>query len=118
MKVEKEKRLLSSRMLEYLAGQVEKSPERGKIKPFFVCIDYPKSGCEGVLFYENDLTDPTEQKRRIRVAMRKQGCDRLVSHYLFKGTREECVAWMKDEQTLEILLEEFAQLKEDAMSMD
>lgn len=102
--------ILISTMLEYLEKQVTSLPEQGRFEPHSVSMTYPGTACKGFLIYENVLTDSSQRCRWLRTSMCRQGSDRMVSHYLFKGSKAECLAWLGEPGNQEALKKDYAAL--------
>lgn len=102
--------ILVSTMLEYLEKQVKSLPEQGTFERHSVSMTYPGTTCDGFLIYEYDLTDSSQRGRRLRASMCRQGSDRMVSHYLFKGSKTECLAWLGEPGNQGFLKKDYAAL--------
>lgn len=118
MTKEKKLHLLICRMMEYLGKQIETLPEEGEFYPNYVVIDYPDTSYEGFLRYEHDQTDASGKRRRIRTSMRPAGSDWIVSHFVFCGTKQQCLAWLSDPKTEELLKEDYAELAESVKNRE
>lgn len=118
MEKEEDLHILITGMMEYMGKQIESLPEQGIFKPCFLVMDYPGTEYEGFLRYEYDLTDDSGKGRRLRTSMCPVGSDRAVSHYLFKGTKQQCLAWLADKQTEAELTADYEQLKESVDRRD
>ena len=112
MKKDEKLHTLLSGMMEYLEKRIKALPEEGKFESHFVVMDYPGTKYEGFLRYEYDLTDDSGNGRRLVTAMAPAGTGQAVSHYLFKGTKQDCLSWLKQEGTEALLAEDYARLKE------
>ena len=102
--------ILVTKMLEYLKNQVNSLPEQGRFEHHSVSMTYPGTTCDGYLIYECDLTDSSQRGRRLRASMCRQGSDRMISHYLFKGSKAECLAWLEKPGNQEVLKKDYAEL--------
>lgn len=102
--------ILVSKMLEYLEKQVKSLPEQGRFERHSVSMTYPGTTCDGFLIYEYDLTDSSQRGRRLRASMCRQDSDRMISHYLFKGSKAECLAWLEEPRNQGVLKKDFAAL--------
>lgn len=101
---------LIPKLLECMKQKIDSLPERGKFDSHSVSITYPGTTCEAYLIYTYDLLDEGARNRRLRVAMHRQGCDRVVSFYLFKGSKAECLAWLEQPGILDVLKKDYADL--------
>ena len=101
---------LIPKMLECMKTKIDSLPDQGKFDPHSVAITYPGTTCEASLIYKYDSLDEDQRNRRLMVAMRRQGYDRMVSIYLFKGSKEECLAWLEKPGNLEVLKKDYAEL--------
>ena len=110
MTKEEKLELLLRRMMEYLEQQIAKM--QGKPRTCYVVMDDPESGCETFLRCEPDLTAGGAGQMRLRTSMRFGDSDRIVSHYVYRGTVEECGAWLRDPATEAALREDIASLRE------
>ena len=102
--------ILVTKMLEYLKNQVNSLPQQGRFERHSVSMTYPGTTCDGYLFYECDLTDSSQRGRRLRASMCRQGSDRMISHYLFKGSKAECLAWLEEPGNQKALKKDYAAL--------
>ena len=75
-------------------------------------MDYPETDYEAFLRYEHALTDESGANRRLTTVMRPSGSSCVVSHYIFKGTKKDCLAWLQNEHTEALLTVDYAELKE------
>lgn len=82
------------------SGSFQKLTVGGKIKG----ADY-----ESILGIEQSYQAKNE--RRVTLGMHRTGDDRLVSNDLFKGTKEEVLAWLESPEGLEQIIEAFKHLE-------
>lgn len=101
---------LIPKMLECMKKKIDPLPEQGKFDSHSVSITYPGTTCEAYLNYTYDPIDGGDRNRRLRVAMRHHDSDRVVSFYLFKGSKAECLAWLEQPGILESLKKDYAEL--------
>lgn len=118
MTKEEKLHILIPRMMEHLAKQIGDLPSKGPFEPNFVVIDYPDTNYEGFLRYEIDRTDGSGKGRRLRTSMCPVGSNMAISHYIFKGTKGECLAWLRDKETEAILTADYTELKESLDKRD
>lgn len=102
--------ILVTKMLEYMKKQVNSLPEQGRFERHSVSMTYPRTNCDGFLIYEYDLTNSSQRGRRLRASMCRQNSDRMISHYLFKGSKAECLAWLEEPGNQEALKKDYAEL--------
>ena len=101
-------------MLEHYDAHI---PATGRCKPFSVSCRYPETDYEALLQVEQDLTGGSDS-RRLRTMMHEYGSDRVVSHYITKGTGNEIKAWLRDTENRGELMTSYEQLKESVDNFD
>ncbi len=79
-------------------------PENNKFVP--VSIDYklPSSQNRAKVTVEYDNITP-ENQRRISVGVYHQNRDRVISNYLYKGTKNEVIEYLKDEKNQQAFID-------------
>ena len=92
------------------AGQLCYDVIEGKFDSHSVSITYPGTTCEAYLNYTYDPIDGGDRNRRLRASMCRQSSDRMISHYLFKGSKAECLAWLEKPGNQEVLKKDYAEL--------
>lgn len=103
-------KLLVSKTVEVEAENVKnKVPETGPFSKVFVTFEHPDKKLKGMLSVEADGRE--EEIRRVSAGMFIPGEDRVVSNYVFKGTKAEVLAWLSEEQ-VPVLIETYEHLKE------
>lgn len=103
-KTEKKLHILMAKVSEILADAIRNNPQESRIP---VQLQYPDSEYKGILeFRRGDA-----EKCGINTYLFPEGSDRAVMHYLFSGTGEACLEWLKNPETVETLCQDFAQLK-------
>lgn len=112
MTKEEKLHILITGMMEYLRKQIKALPDKGSFESHFVAMDYPGTNYEGFLRYEYDLTECSGKGRRLSTSMCPVGSSQVVSHYIFKGTKQECLAWLRDKNTEKVLTEDYESLKD------
>lgn len=105
---------LIEKMVECQAKNVVSLPEQGRFEPHAVTISYPGTDWNGRLLYEYDLVDSSQRSRRLRAALCREGSDRMVSCYLFKGSKAECLTWLGEKENQQVLKKKFAGLLDSA----
>ena len=101
-------------MLEHYDAHI---PASGRCKPFSVSCRYPGTEYEALLQVEQDLTGSPDS-RRLRTMMHENGSDRVVSHYITKGTGDELKAWLRNPENRGELMKSYEQLKQSVDSFD
>lgn len=74
----------------------KKLPEEGPTENVFVTFDYPGTQFEAFLVAEADHLD--WGGRRVRAMMRPKGCNRVMSNYIWKGTKQKLLQWLSQEE--------------------
>ncbi len=72
-------------------------PENGQFKSVSIDYNIPDSTNMAKVTIECDKEYPKTQ-RRISVGVHHQDRDRLISNYMFKGTKKEVLAYLTDEK--------------------
>ena len=101
-------------MLEYYDARI---PATGRCKPFSVSADWPGTDYKARLMVEQDLTGSPDS-RRLRTMMHENGSDRVVSHYITKGTGDELKAWLRNPENRGELMKSYEQLKQSVDNFD
>ena len=88
--------ILIPKCSEVLTQRAEKEvPENGKFRKIFVAFDIPDTKNEALITIEADAKDYKNQ-RRVSIGVHHQNSDRVVSNYMFKGTKQEIIDYLKD----------------------
>lgn len=112
---EKTTRTLLTAVLEKLSIQVEESvPETGRCREVGVSFQYVDHSCIGVL----RMYGFGETERSVVAGACQRGNDRLVSNLLFRGTKQECLAFLRSPETLGELIKDYEHLQEAAEMAD
>ena len=53
----------------------------------------------------------SETMRRISLGMYREGEDRVISNYLFRGTKQEVIAWLEDPENRQEIIDTFEHLE-------
>ena len=72
-------------------------PENGKFHRIFVAFEIPETQNETLFSIEPDAKD-FKDIRRMSIAVHRKNSDRIISNYMFKGTKEEVLNYLKDEK--------------------
>lgn len=117
MTYEEQKILLIQKGKKIFRDNVEKKvPEEGPTQRVFVAFDYPGTGYEAFLAAEEDHLN--RNSRRVRVMMRPQGSGRVMSNYIWKGTKQELLRWLDQEERESELLKIFQDLADSLAKKD
>ena len=76
-------------------------PQNGQFGKCLVSFDIP--GTQNTAYYliEHDVLEPKDQ-RRFSIGAIRNGCDRLTSTQLIKGTKQEILEFLQDEQNAQL----------------
>ena len=109
-----DRRLLVSGVMEYEAKTVaQKVPEKGIFAPVCWAMCYCGTEHEGRLYTQYSA----EHGCVIRASMIANGTSREVTNYVFYGSRQECLDWLRDEANVDELIGIYNHLAEKADSM-
>lgn len=112
MKLTYEEKLqrLYKAVAEHLSKEIRaKMPETGSFRKIFVTANYDKSGLRGMVSAEPSYQG--DDMRVICVGAFRNGEDRIVSNYLFTGTKEAVLAWLESLAGVQEIIEAYAQLE-------
>ena len=84
-------------------------PEIGSFRKLTVRGGIKGMEYEGILGIEQSYR--VENERRVTLGVHGKGDDRLVSNYLFKGTKEDVMAWLESPEGLEQIIEAYEHLE-------
>ena len=84
-------------------------PETGSFQKLTVGGKIKGADYESILGIEQSYQAKNE--RRVTLGMHRTGDDRLVSNDLFKGTKEEVLAWLERPESLEQIIEAYKHLE-------
>lgn len=117
MTCEEQKTFLIRKGKKIFRDNVEKAlPEHGPAQRVFVAFDYPGTEYEAFLTAEADCLD--WNGRRVSVMMRPQGSKRVMSSYIWKGTKQELLRWLDREECQSELQERFQDLADSLTKED
>ena len=112
--IEEAKRILIPAVMEAEVKSImSKVPEKGIFGPVSWALQYPGTEHEGRLYTQYSA----EHGCVIRASMIVQGTSREVSNYVFFGSKQECLDWLKDESHVEELIGIYNHLVEQADDM-
>ena len=110
---------LLEKCMEYLTQRLhDHIPEQGEFPPCQVCFEYPGTKYMGYMRIEIDLLSKDGTGRRLRTSMGERDSDKIVSHYMEKGTNAQLIAWFADTGSLQKLMESYAELKKSVDNFD
>ena len=113
----KDKELLVLKAMDVIADLTrERVPEDGIFQPVSVIFDYPGTSFACKLKVEKGYQQTNS--RCITAGMYRRGDDRLVSNYLYFGTKEEILAWLSAPENSSLLINTYEHLAERAKSCD
>ena len=93
-KEEKTKQLVEY-SIDLLLDMAEREvPENGSFKKVRVIFELPHTNNEGMIIIEPDEKD-IKTGRYITTAAKHQHADRLISNYMFKGTKNDVMEYLK-----------------------
>lgn len=97
MTEEEKKVILIQKGRKIFRNNVEKEiPEEGPTERVFVVFDYPGTEYEAFLTAEADHLDWSG--RGVSAMMRPKGSSRIMSNYIWKGTKQELLRWLDQEE--------------------
>lgn len=103
--------ILIPKAMDYICEQIQqKMPETGGFRKFFVCFTYPGTGYEALLWVEHNVSE-RDGNGRLTAGMREAGSDKVVQHYMAKGTKEELMQWLNTSANGAQLRSSYEQLK-------
>ena len=109
--IERAKRVLISAVMEMeIKSITSKVPEKGIFNPVSWALQYPGTEHKGRLYTQYSA----EHGCVIRASMIVKGTSQEVSNYVFFGSKQECIDWLKDESHVEELIEIYNHLVERA----
>ena len=92
-------------------------PENGQFTPISASYNIPNSENRAMLAIECDLTNPKTSRRISAVSCRKDS-DKLVKSFIFKGTKQEVINYLKDEKNRETFIKTVRQLSDSLDSKE
>ncbi len=95
----------------------QKMPETGRFQRILVIFDYPGTGYQALLWVEHNVSEQGGNGR-LTAGMREAGCDKVVQHYIAKGTKEDLIQWLSTPDNGEELRSSYAQLKNSVDRFD
>lgn len=97
--------IIVKKSMEVFADHADKTvPENGKFLRSNVFFEIPETQNEGLLFIEYDGENPKTQ-RRLSVGVHNKNSDRLISNYLFKGTKQEILEYLQNDKNKDEIIQ-------------
>ncbi len=93
-------RLLSTAMDVEVKQIMENVPDAGKFDPVWVEMRYYGTEHTAFLYAEHSETHGC----RLRASVNPRGTDLEISNYIFYGSRQDCIDWLKDESHIDELI--------------
>ena len=107
----KGRRVLIERVMEAMAGYIRDSvPESGSFKGPWLVLRYPGTEHEGRLYSQYSQ----QHGCALRASVVVEGTDVEISHYVFFGSKDDCIAWLEDSAHRDELIESYNELTERA----
>lgn len=107
----KGRRVLVSAVMEAEVKTVmQKVPEKGIFAPAFWAMSYFGTEHKGRLYTQYS----EEHGCVIRASIIAKGTDQEISNYVFYGSKQECLDWLRDESHVDELIEIYDHLVEKA----
>ncbi len=103
---------LTNKLCEILSQRVcAEVPQNGKFSKISVTYSIPDTQNKARVSVEHDLINPKDG-RRLCVSSFRNGSDRLVSSYVFKGTKQEILEYLNNSKSAEKILKTIKQLSD------
>ena len=103
---------LTNKLCEILSQRVcAEVPQNGKFSKISVTYSIPDTQNKARVSVEYDLINPKDG-RRLCVSSFRNGSDRLVSSYVFKGTKQEILEYLNNSKSAEKILKTIKQLSD------
>ena len=98
---EEKMQILIPKGTDFLMQRIEKEvPENGKFKKLSVSFDIPDTQNKAQFIVEADGKDFKDQ-RRVSIGVHHKNSDRVISNYMFKGTKQEVLAYLNNPENFE-----------------
>lgn len=109
------KRVLISAVMEGEANAAErKVPDKGIFSPVFVALSYCGTEHKGRLYIQYSK----EYGCVMRASIIPNGTLQEISNYILYGSKQECLAWLRDTSNVDKLIEIYNHLAEKASDVD
>ncbi len=106
---ERKRRLVSTAMDVETKQVLAHVPDSGSFSPVYVrMIKYAVH--DGYLYVEHSAAHGCT----IRASVNPSGTDLEISNYIFYGSKQKCIDWLKDESHIDELVETYNQLAQKA----
>lgn len=107
--LERRRHLLDTAMGVETKLVLEHVPDSGRFSPVYVrMVEYAKH--DGFLYVEHSAAHGCA----IRASVNPKGTDLEISNYVFFGSRQDCIDWLKDKAHLDELLKIYDHLIQKA----
>ena len=108
------KQILISKCMEHLSEQLKDSiPENGSFQRHCIFFTYPGTTHDALLWIEN-----AAGSRYFCVGVKKKNDDRLVQHYMKRGTNDELAKYLQSDIAAEEISTSLEQLSERVDDLD
>ena len=109
--------MISVKMMELLLEASQKRvPENGKFSKFSLTMQFPDERYFGTITVDFGSNPRTE--RTVAVGVYPAASNRMVSNYVFWGTKKELLTWFSDSETADELANSFIHLREVTQNRD
>ena len=108
--IEKKRRILIEKCMEVLGNQLKVHEKEQALTHCSVSCDFPGTQNKALLRVIPDAAD--QALCRLTVSAVRKGSDLCVMNYLYKGTRQEMLAWLSAEAHVQELIGYIAHLSE------
>lgn len=85
-------------------------PDTGKFRPVVVKMHYYGTEHDGFLYVEHSAAHGCA----IRASINPKGTDMEISNYVFFGSKQDCIDWLKDTAQIDTLMEVYNHLAKKA----
>lgn len=111
---ERKQKLVSAGMEVEVEQALKHVPDSGSFSPTWVQLSKYAAGYDAYLRIEHS----TEHGCAIRASVNPQGTDLEISNYMFFGSKQDCISWLKDGAHMEKLLKTYDHLVQKADNRD
>jgi len=111
---ERKQRLVSGGMEVEVKQALKHVPDSGSFSPTWVQLSNYAAGYDAYLRIEHS----EEHGYAIRASVNPEGTDLEISNYMFFGSKQDCIGWLKDGAHTEELLKTYDHLVQKAKDRD
>ncbi len=99
--IKRDRRFLVGEVKKIMVADAKKEiPSSGRFLPKQYRMDYPGSRHSGLMgIYHSESTGCT-----VQVGAIVEGTDMVIKNFAFAGSRDECIAWLEKEESLEAVI--------------